>query len=113
MSTQQAASARESLDARSLSVHQQTGFWNFPVGGVGIRASLGISKRHRDDGEPFPMTTFHIDTNPATLVDSEDRALIQLTGSDVRNAQPIRRSLARSLRQLSVTWSGCWTLTTF
>ena len=84
MSTTPTCPARESADTQTMSVHQQTAFWNIPVGGVGIQASRCIEKRYRNDREPFAMAALHIDTDPATRIDGQDRVLIQLTGSDVR-----------------------------
>ena len=62
----------------------QTAFWNFFIGGVGTKAGTFVLNRYAMDDEPFAMTAFHLDTDPATQMDIEDRLLIQLTAADVR-----------------------------
>jgi hypothetical protein len=86
----------------------QLAFWNIYGGGVGKQAGDHVWSRYLADGRPYPMIQFHVDTDPGTAVDDEDRALIQLRRSDVlameanpscfgQNATNIIRDLQRML----------------
>jgi hypothetical protein len=59
-------------------------FWVICVGGVGTKAGSYLLARFRSDDEPFSLGMLHVDTDPATTLDTEDRILLQLTASDVR-----------------------------
>jgi hypothetical protein len=76
-------SEREAIGSHSAMTSRPTAFWNIVIGGVGTQAGQRILSRYRTDSEPFPMTLFHWDTDPSTSLDTEDHALIQLTGTDV------------------------------
>ena len=74
----------ETEDFQSQTGTSHIAFLNICIGGVGTQAGAHILSRFRSDEQPFPMGLFHLDTDPGTTLDTEDRALIQLTGADVR-----------------------------
>lgn len=62
----------------------ETAFWNIFIGGVGTNAGRYFLDRYQSDNATFGMIAFHLDTDPATTLSTDDHALIQLTSTDIR-----------------------------
>ena len=87
--------------------YHNTAFWNIFVGGVGTKAGQSVLARYAADSEPFAMSAFHLDTDPGTSMDTDDRLVIQLTAADVRamranpgNFGPIATAIIQRLGRL-------------
>lgn len=82
----------ESIDVRSRNDKldldtARYGFLVLSCGGVGERGRLAYQERYDADGEPFPMVSVRLDTDPRTFQEGSAPAdlslLLQMTGSKI------------------------------